>query len=550
MEKSADVSRPQLPSGRVISIIVLVLLILAVLIWLLMLFNRVEELEEAFEPEYFARDQVLVTSPQVSALATVTLQVANTLGITLVEVSEPAVPDFLLPGSSGEEVLREAAQIQDDTAGVTPQLAQANCGDPSVVTLYRIIDSRAQEDRVTVEQVVNAFNESGSAAGIVSDPNYVIGRAPVDPQALRRTEGDPDSGEGYAVSPPAGGSGEEEFYNQWAFHSMTTTLTNSVGIELFSAKATSATMPPARTVPTAMGAGSLVVVFDTSPFDLQGVPLGSTGMISVVNHQEVVGIPDARDHGLFVASLINAVAPAAEIRLYRVLNESNQGDLETLLRALDRFMGDSERVPRNPARPLEGVVINLSLGIHEDPDLERSEDITEPVPTLHEKLEYMDCLGALIVAASGNDSADRRPDNPVEAQVPASYDFVIGVGASNFYGYRSCFSNLAKVYAPGGDNDSSCMPVVDKCANDSHHAACMIGSSVYISPDTQYAYWNGTSFAAPLVSGQAALLLQRRTPEEVKQRILNTGTPLLGPPVPQGTGDRIINIRASLQNPP
>ncbi|HEX6386486.1 MAG TPA: hypothetical protein VF177_17580, partial [Anaerolineae bacterium] len=66
MEKSADVNRPRLPSGRVIPIVVLVLLILILLVWLLTLFNQVRELEEAFEPEYFARDQVLVAGPRVT----------------------------------------------------------------------------------------------------------------------------------------------------------------------------------------------------------------------------------------------------------------------------------------------------------------------------------------------------------------------------------------------------------------------------------------------------------------------------------------------------
>lgn len=538
MEKSADVNRPRLPSGRVIPIVVLVLLILILLVWLLTLFNQVRELEEAFEPEYFARDQVLVAGPRVTTLSTVTLEVEDTLGITL------------------EEVLQQGAEIQDAIDSVAPQMARTNCGNPPLITLYRIIDNRSVEDRVTVEQVVNAFNISGSTLGVVSDPNYVIGRAPVDPQNLQRAEGDPDSGEGYAVSPPAGGSGEEEFYNQWAFHSMTTTLTNSVGIELFSSKATSTTIPPARTVPTAMGAGTLVAVFDTSPFDLQDVPLDSIDMVTVVNHQEVVGIPDTRDHGIFVASLVDAVAPAAEIRLYRVLNESNQGDLDTLLRALDKLIFDPERVPRNPDRPLEGVVINLSLGIHEDPKLELTDVITVPVPTLHQKLNYARCLGAVIVAASGNDSADSEPDSPVEAQVPASYDFVISVGASNFYGQRSCFSNAANVYAPGGDNDDDCMSIVSECGSAPYHAACMVGSAVFVSPVTHYAYWNGTSFAAPLVSGQAALLLSTGTPPDEVMEIITSTAKVQTTTVSSILGSdgaesiRIINIPASLNGTP
>jgi subtilase family serine protease len=216
----------------------------------------------------------------------------------------------------------------------------------------------------------------------------------------------------------------------------------------------------------------------------------------------VPGIPDARDHGVFSASLVQAVAPKSDIRLLRVLNDSNRGKLDVLNDELIAFIDQRERENENEERPLANTVINLSLGVHVGPQ-ESEDDSDEAVETLHMILRDAYEKGAVIVAAAGNDSAGVI-DPPKEPQIPASYNFVIGVGASNHEGGHACFSNSGDVYAPGGDNATGCDPAITDCTIENEFKNCVIGYTHHISPESHFASWKGTSFAAPLVSGHEA----------------------------------------------
>ncbi|WP_158318859.1 S8 family serine peptidase [Robertmurraya kyonggiensis] len=106
--------------------------------------------------------------------------------------------------------------------------------------------------------------------------------------------------------------------------------------------------------------------------------------------------------------------------------------------------------------------------------------------------------GIVLVAASGNDGA--------EVNYPAAYPFVISVGSVNKRGYKSTFSNYGNeldVMAPGEG-------IVTTDLNNS-----------YVSV-------NGTSFASPVVSGVASLLLSEQSglgPAQVQWLLENsTGT--------------------------
>jgi hypothetical protein len=231
---------------------------------------------------------------------------------------------------------------------------------------------------------------------------------------------------------------------------------------------------------------------------------------------------DMRDHGMFVAGLVHAVAPASEIQLIRVLNEYGCGDIYTLHDAVVSFVDKTERQRKS----LSGVVINLSLG-YDDRALATTitadyspEDPPESSPCgkvdsrsvealLCSVLEEAAEKGARIVAAAGNDSVEE----PNPAEFPAVYPFVVGVSASNQQGYLACFSNTGDLAAPGGEGDTTkpgfCEPAVKECSEGDCEWG-VIGPVVF-PPEghaywsTHYAYWSGSSFAAPLVSGLFAL---------------------------------------------
>jgi len=99
---------------------------------------------------------------------------------------------------------------------------------------------------------------------------------------------------------------------------------------------------------------------------------------------------------------------------------------------------------------------------------------------------------AVLVAAAGNDGLQNEPCNPSEpygAMYPATYNWVIGVEASSSSSDLALFSNY-------------------DCAshNSIEYEVKAPGIEIWSAlPGEQYAAWSGTSMAAPLVSGIAAL---------------------------------------------
>ncbi|MCA9955147.1 MAG: S8 family serine peptidase [Anaerolineales bacterium] len=345
-------------------------------------------------------------------------------------------------------------------------------------------------------------------------------------------EGFPGSGEGFPGSGEGFGGQEQEhavkadFYNQWALHDRVSPTRN--GINLFKTVFTEADCElegtafkqlelTKRTV-NKTGKNCRIVVFDSSPYDdfLEKQNDVASPFIQKVVHNEIKGIPDARDHGLFVASLASVVARNSEIHLYRVLNDSNKGYLETLIynvcQAINEFADKNRKEGVPEENILCGLVLNFSMGIYvKEADrqaaLAGSKPFSELAPSLFCLLQRAHIKGAIIVAAVGNDSAQQSTPKP--AQVPALYPFVIAVESGNINGERSCFSNKGDVRAPGGDNLPGCtVRPYESLTPRQRKETSVIGFVKEISPVTKYAFWRGTSFAAPMVSGLAALLLE------------------------------------------
>jgi subtilisin family serine protease len=98
----------------------------------------------------------------------------------------------------------------------------------------------------------------------------------------------------------------------------------------------------------------------------------------------------------------------------------------------------------------------------------------------------------------------------------ARYPSVLAVAASAAQRNRAFYSNRGTLAAPGGgDNRPACAPGQDLPGPRDCWASpdyWLISAGVHRHPQTgaeyfSYATWVGTSFAAPLVSGMAALAL-------------------------------------------
>lgn len=146
--------------------------------------------------------------------------------------------------------------------------------------------------------------------------------------------------------------------------------------------------------------------------------------------------------------------------------------------------------------------------------------------TLMDAIERSNAAGSLFVAAAGNESNN----NDANPTYPATYDVqnVVSVAAINNQGNLASFSNYGKSKV--------------------HVAAPGVGILSSINTDG-YDSWDGTSMAAPHVSGIAALLLSENptmTGVELKERIVSTARPFASLRGKVKTG--IANAHAALTN--
>ncbi|MCS6844318.1 MAG: S8/S53 family peptidase [Caldilineales bacterium] len=390
-----------------------------------------------------------------------------------------------------------------------------------------------------VPEVVSRVYAAAAEAGVVvaADPNYVTGFPIVG--SPWEIEGSPWEIEGS----PGGGSPVEAqplFWKQWGF------------VEAAGIVSGGSLQPGSRTVkPT--GRGVTVAVFDTAPFETGGLHLlrqiEPPLALCVTKGATAVSYPNLRlrdvsNHGVFVAGLAFGVAPDARYHLVEVLNSTGQGDLVTLLDMLNRFMAQSA----DPARPQPWghTVVNLSLGVPDPKDAGLAPTLLplmrrvlsaggagyapplpdrHPIVALEMLLASYVARGGTVVAAAGNRSFDVSAARP--AQIPAAYPFVVGVAASNQKGQRSCYANAGDIAAPGGDGapaaggSPACTPSHTACPTD--RPDCPYGV-ISLTRDG-YAYWVGSSFATPMVSGAAALWLEAGTAPETLFLALKTAGP-------------------------
>jgi hypothetical protein len=209
-------------------------------------------------------------------------------------------------------------------------------------------------------------------------------------------------------------------------------------------------------------------------------------------------------HGLLIASLIRELAPKVTIILLEVLDDNGETSGSNLTEAIEYilFLKENQVTVGGKRVVNDKVVLNLSLGYGDS--LAEEVDVVYLLKTCEQAAQ----AGALIVASAGNDSYYLHPRHPEE---PAAYGYycddttvfkqVIAVAATANPGEYMPYSNQGNLAAPGMD--------------------LLMDTGVEDNPaHTRYVYWAGTSFAAPLVSASAALLLSNNVPvADVKQRL-------------------------------
>ncbi len=204
-------------------------------------------------------------------------------------------------------------------------------------------------------------------------------------------------------------------------------------------------------------------------------------------------------HGTFVAGITHLAAPGAKILGYRVLDVDGSGNGFDIAWAIVTAIDDGCQV------------INLSL-------------VMEGWQSgIADAIDYAISRNVTVVAAAGNDGAE-------QVRFPASHQKTIAVAALDSFLIKADFSNYGgpiSVSAPGTE---------------------IYGPYL----DTLYAFWSGTSFAAPFVSGQAALIYESEpgaNPEFVGGIIRETAISVdaQNPGFENKLGSGLVDAEASVQ---
>lgn len=176
-------------------------------------------------------------------------------------------------------------------------------------------------------------------------------------------------------------------------------------------------------------------------------------------------------------------------------------------------------------------IINLSMAI---------EDVS-----VHERsaVRYAQSRGALVIVAAGNNAKDAANFTP------ASIAGVITVSATDREDQFAGFSNWGSaidIAAPGVDILSLRAAGTDLMVNMVPDETRPLQYAV--GPRTRYYRNTGTSFAAPLVSGVAAIVWSQRpslSAGEVRRMLLHSAEDVNSPGVDQYTGYGIVNLKGA-----
>jgi subtilisin family serine protease len=206
-------------------------------------------------------------------------------------------------------------------------------------------------------------------------------------------------------------------------------------------------------------------------------------------------IDECREHGTQVAGLVHLAAPNAKILAIRVLEEDGKGDSFTIAKGILHAVRAGAKV------------INLSFSMqHDSRAIERA-------------IEAASAAGVVVIAAAGNGGL-------ACVEFPAYRPEVLAVASVDDTLERSSFSSYGAeigLSAPGRDALST-------------------------FDDASWARWTGTSFAAPLVAGGAALLLEKYpglTPAQVMSAITGATQPDANPPSLDGLmGSGVLDLDA------
>lgn len=426
-------------------------------------------------------------------------QIASSLGLT--EVTADGVTPIELGGLLQRDVASEknpnaeTRSLDDFIARVLlpkhrlndAQIKRVHEGD-LVAKLYDFADSKYWHEESQSDSLLELFKEieirwddfakAEDGRFAIAQPNYWLAASDVTRTDCHNVFGTPDGGSvitGGALDKPepsVSGNPGADFDLQPALNRLT--ISRTLSLE-----------------ESEMDTNVKIVVFDSSPFssttkgENYKTPGTTTKLLHDVKHKNTgtlssTLLSEVSEHGLFVARLVRAVSPSSDIELVRALDGALCGQLYVLDSAISEVLIDTDDINA----PL---VLNLSLGYQ----------LNDQNDTLTHILDYLvqSRPNTVIVAAAGNEGNSNPPIFPAAYHLQYPVLAVAGIGEN---GAASCFSNQGTVSAVAGQG------IFPSCGTSMDPKDKVVS----ILSNGQYAYWSGTSFATPLVSGLVARCLR------------------------------------------
>ena len=218
------------------------------------------------------------------------------------------------------------------------------------------------------------------------------------------------------------------------------------------------------------------------------------------------------------------VAPGAALIGIKVLDREGNGSVTDLLRGLSWIRKQKERY---------GIrIVNISVG-----SVPRRE--TAETSALVRGVEAAWADGLVVIVAAGNEGPEAR-----SVTTPGISRKVITVGCSDDQ-QSVRVGGISMVDYSGRGPTVSCICKPDVVAPGAAVVSCCVPS---VRKNHYYGIKSGTSMATPVVSGAAALLLEKYpylTPKEVKLRLLERARDLGLPRNQQGRG--MVDLAALLR---
>jgi len=287
-------------------------------------------------------------------------------------------------------------------------------------------------------------------------------------------------------------------------------------------------LPEAWEVETGATEMVTVAVLDTGMFDHADVQWGGgganfAGWDGTAPAEGLIDdphtLPGGEPHGTHVAGTIGAVTDNGvgvagvnwnvDILPVKVLGANGSGSFAGILEGLVWVTGEDDPAYGGHVNTTIPRVVNMSLG----------GNIMGACPSsVNDLFGYMASLGITTVVSAGNDAS------PADIFFPANCPNVITVGALGPTGARAYYSNFGlqiDVMAPGGDDDYEHPALPGQPAE--------VLSTVSDGVTESYALMEGTSMAAPHVSGLVSLMVAREptlTTAQIRARLHGASAPM------------------------